>query len=107
MILFMVVALASARLSCETVCCGEVCEEVCCEACFPYACPDLGLGLVGSGKGKDCMRQFLLAETEVRLLFYYIQYYGIAEIFQQLKVVLRRLPVFHADCNEFFNSFYS
>ena len=99
----MVIALVGARLTCEEVCCGGVCQEMCGEDIFPYKCPDLANGLLSNQRGA-CMKQFLIAETELRLFFYYIKYYDFSTILSQLKVVLRRLPVFHAECYTVFGN---
>ena len=101
----MVLAACGAALRCEEVCCSGVCEEVCCDDCHQDICNNMLVSSSGTqSKGFLCMKQFLIAETEVRTLVYYIKYYGFQDILKQLILVLKVLPVFHADCYSFFNS---
>lgn len=93
--------LSAAALQCEFVCCEGVCEEVCCDNCHLDMCSNW---ILTSNSWSPCMNQFLLAETEIRTLFYYVNYFSFDVIFQQLLVVLKVLPYLNADCYTLFNS---
>lgn len=97
----MVLGLVTAQLVCEKLCCEEICADSCTKYTEGIKCPETSLQLQ-TNFGKECMKQFLLAETEIRNLIYYIKFYGVSEIFQQLKVVLNVLPMLNAECYTFF-----
>jgi hypothetical protein len=102
MIFFILLALCGNASQCEEVCCSNMCQELCSEDQISVICP-LFLA-AASSESFLCMKQFLLAETELRTLFYYFKYGKSETILQQLLIVIKILPVFHADCYPLFNS---
>ena len=96
MILLIFLSVFGKATDCEEVCCGTVCQQLCGSESYDFICPEF---LSSSpAQNLDCMKQFLLLETEIRTLFYNVKYYGQKEILQQLIEVLKILPVMHADC---------
>ncbi|OMJ71726.1 hypothetical protein SteCoe_29991 [Stentor coeruleus] len=104
MIFIMILGLVAAQLDCQKLCCEGICADGCTRYIEEISCPETRLELQTSF-GKECMKQFLLAETEIRNLIYYIKFYSVSEIFQQLKVVLKVLPMLNAECYTFFEGF--
>ena len=94
--LFLLLILTSSSLYCEEKCCRDQCEYLCDSYLESFTC-NLE-GIPSRADSYQCMQGFLVAETEIRLLMYNIKFYGIHEILQQLIVVLKQLPILHADC---------
>lgn len=102
MIVFALFYIVFGDLVCKERCCQDVCNIVCDDDKADFGC-SMAESVLQSSAGYLCMKEFLVMETEVRLLFYYYKYYSFSILFSQLKVVLKQLPLFHAECYLYMN----
>lgn len=102
MLFLVLIVCAFGELACKERCCQDICHTLCDDEKADFGCSKL-MNELGSSPGYLCMKEFLVMETELRLLYYYFQYYSYSVVFGQLKVVLKQIPLFHAECYLYIN----